>query len=56
MTCVILDEINDSPHAAWCRVVEAIDPDDQKYRQQALFPADRGMPDHAKGYSVTSAA
>jgi hypothetical protein len=51
-----LDEINDSQHAAWCRVVEAIDPDDQKYRQLALFPADREMPDHAKGYSVTSAA
>jgi hypothetical protein len=47
-----LGEINDSQHATWCRVIEAIDPDDQKYRQLALFSADRGVPDHAKGYGV----
>jgi hypothetical protein len=35
-----LGEINDSQHAAWCRVIEALDPDDQKYRQLAAdgFP------------------
>ena len=34
------------------RVIEALDVDDQKYRQLALFPADRGVPEHAKGYGV----
>jgi transposase len=33
-------------------VIEALDQDDQKYRQLALFPADRGVPEHAKGYGV----
>jgi transposase len=47
-----LGEINDDQREAWCRVIEALDQDDQKYRQMALFPADRRMPDHAKGYGV----
>jgi len=47
-----LGEINDSQHEAWCRVIEALDQDDHKYRQLALFPADRGLPEHAKGYGV----
>src|SRR6202035_3724856 len=47
-----LGEINDDQHRAWCRVIEAVDQDDQKYRQLALFPADRGVPEHAKGYGV----
>jgi transposase len=47
-----LGEINDDQREAWCRVIEAIDQDDQKYRQLALFPADRGVPEHAKGYGV----
>src|ERR1700730_4921915 len=47
-----LGEINDDQHKAWCRVIEALDQDDQKYRQLALFPADRGVPEHAKGYGV----
>ena len=45
-------EINDSQHAAWCRVIETLDEDNQRYRQLALFPADRGVPEHAKGYGV----
>src|ERR1700739_5039516 len=44
-----LGEINDSQHAAWCRVIEALDADNQRYRQLALFPADRRRPDAAKG-------
>jgi Transposase DDE domain len=47
-----LGEINDDQREAWCRVIEALDQDDQKYRQMALFPADRRVPDHAKGYGV----
>ena len=47
-----LGEINDSQHAAWCRVIEALDADNQRYRQLALFPADRSVPEHAKGYGV----
>ena len=47
-----LGEINDSQHADWCRVIETLDADNQRYRQLALFPADRGVPEHAKGYGV----
>src|SRR5438045_1923156 len=47
-----LGEINDSQHAAWCRVIETLDEDNQRYRQLALFPADRSVPEHAKGYGV----
>jgi Transposase DDE domain len=47
-----LGEINDSQYAAWCRVIETLDEDNQRYRQLALFPADRGVPEHAKGYGV----
>jgi hypothetical protein len=47
-----LGEINDDQREAWCRVIEALDQDDQKNRQLALFPADRGVPEHAKGYGV----
>src|SRR5437763_9523200 len=47
-----LGEINDYQREAWCRVIEALVQDDQKYRQLALFPADRGVPEHAKGYGV----
>jgi hypothetical protein len=47
-----LGEINDSQHAAWCRVIEALDQDNQRYQQLALFPADRGVPEHAKSYGV----
>jgi hypothetical protein len=45
-----LGEINDSQREAWCRVIEALDEEDQKYRQLALFPADREVPEHAMGY------
>jgi transposase len=47
-----LGEINDDQHEAWCRVIEALDQENQKYRQLALFPADRRVPEHAKGYGV----
>src|SRR6201981_2884383 len=47
-----LGEINDSQHAAWCRVIEMLDEDNQRYRQLALFPADRSVPEYAKGYGV----
>ena len=47
-----LGEINDSQHADWCRVIETLDADNQRYRQLALFPADRNVPEHAKGYGV----
>jgi Transposase DDE domain len=54
-----LGEVNDSQHAARCRVIEALDEDkldedNQRYRQLALFPADRAVcvPRHATGYGV----
>jgi transposase len=47
-----LGEINDSQREAWCRVVEAFDEGDQRHRQLALFPAERPLPDHARGYGV----
>jgi transposase len=47
-----LGEVNDSQREAWCRVIEALDEEDQKYRQLALFPADREVPEHATGYGV----
>ena len=47
-----LGEINDSQHAAWCRVIEGIDEGSGRHRQLALFPADRTVPDHAKGFGV----
>jgi transposase len=47
-----LGEINDGQHAAWCRAIETLDESDHRYRQLALFPADRGLPEHAKAYGV----
>ena len=47
-----LGEINDSQYADWCRVIETLDADNQRYRQLALFPADRSVPEHVKGYGV----
>ena len=47
-----LGEINDSQHAAWCRVIEGVDEGSGRHRQLALFPADRTVPDHAKGFGV----
>jgi transposase len=47
-----LGEINDSQHATWCRVIEGFDEDSRRSRQLALFPAERALPDHAKGYGV----
>jgi len=47
-----LGEINDSQHAAWCRVIEGFDEDSRRSRQLALFPAERALPDHAREYGV----
>ena len=47
-----LGEINDSQHAAWCRVIEGFDEDSRRSRQLALFPAERAPPDHAREYGV----
>lgn len=47
-----LGEINDSQREAGCCVIEAFDEDTQQRTQLALFPADRELPDHAKGYAV----
>src|SRR5258708_11306892 len=47
-----LGEINDSQREAWCEVIEAFDEGAQRPTQLALFPAERAMPEHAKGYRV----
>jgi transposase len=47
-----LGEINDSQQAAWCRVIEAFDEGSGHYRQLALFPAERLVPDGAQGLGV----
>ncbi|MGH8711397.1 MAG: IS1634 family transposase [Burkholderiales bacterium] len=47
-----LGEINDSQREGWCRVIEVFDEDTQRHRQLALFPAEREVPEHAKGYGV----
>src|SRR5436190_1353753 len=47
-----LGEINDSQREAWCRLVEAFDEEAQQRTQLALFPADRSVPDHARGHGV----
>ena len=47
-----LGEINDSQREAWCEVIEAFDEGTKQPRQLALFPAERAVPDHARGYGV----
>ena len=47
-----LGEINDSQHAAWCRVIEGFDEEKQRSRQLALFPAGQALPEHAKAIAV----
>ena len=47
-----LGEINDSQHAAWCRVIEAFDEQREATRPLALFPADRELPAHAAELGV----
>jgi hypothetical protein len=42
---VYLGEINDSQHATWCRLIEAFDEGSARYRQLALFPAERSVPE-----------
>jgi hypothetical protein len=47
-----LGEINDGQREAWCRQIDAFDEASGRHRQLALFPADRTVPDHAKGFGV----
>lgn len=47
-----LGEINDCQREAWCRVVDAFDEGARRHTQLALFPADRRVPDHARGHGV----
>jgi len=47
-----LGEINDGQREAWCRQIEAFDEASGRHRQLALFPAERTVPDHAKGLGV----
>jgi Transposase DDE domain len=47
-----LGEINDSQHAARCRVIEAFDEARERTRPLALFPADRELPAHAAELGV----
>ena len=47
-----LGEINDSQFEAWYRLIEAFDEGSRRYRQLALFPADREVPASADGYGV----
>ena len=45
-----LGEINDSQHAAWCRLIKTFDEESQRHQQLALFST--AVPEHAKGYGV----
>jgi transposase len=47
-----LGEINDSQRESWCEVIEAFDEGTKRPTQLALFPAERSVPDHARGYGV----
>jgi hypothetical protein len=47
-----LGEINDGQREAWCRVIEAFDERTQQRTQLALFPAERTVPEYARGYGV----
>jgi hypothetical protein len=46
------ESIKDSQHATWCRLIEAFDEGSARYRQLALFPAERSVPDQAQGFGV----
>jgi len=47
-----LGEINDGQREAWCRQIETFDEANGRHRQLALFPAERTVPDYAKGFGV----
>ena len=47
-----LGEINDSQIEDWCRLIESFDEGSQRYKQLALFPADRTIPEHAQAHGV----
>jgi hypothetical protein len=38
--------------SAWCRTIEALDPERERTLPLALFPADREVPAHAAGFGV----
>jgi transposase len=47
-----LGEINDGQREAWCRQIETFDEANGRHWQLALFPAERTVPDYAKGFGV----
>ena len=47
-----LGEINDEQKQSWCRVIEAFDDNQQKSQELALFPADKELPEYAKGNGI----
>jgi transposase len=47
-----LGEINDSQKAAWTKVTEVFDTEQDQTRPLALYPADRAVPAHAAEYGV----
>lgn len=47
-----LGEINDGQREAWCRVIEAFDETTKERIQLALFPAERTVPEYARGYGM----
>ncbi len=47
-----LGEINDSQKAAWTKVTEVFDVQQEQTRPLALYPADRTVPEHALEYGV----
>ena len=47
-----LGEINDSQRQSWTRVIEVFDPVHQQSEELALYPENRPIPEHARGYGV----
>jgi transposase len=47
-----LGEINDSQKAAWTKVIEVFDTTRERTTELALYPAGRGVPEHAANYGV----
>ena len=47
-----LGEINDRQRASWTKVTEVFDTVREQTLPLALYPADRAVPDHARGYGV----
>lgn len=47
-----LGEINDSQKESWTKVIEVLDPYRERTMELALYPAGRGIPEHARRYGV----